>query len=128
MERYYPQITRPVGNERAMVKKEQTEALKRGSMGLMTMDESSQKKINVAEDSLEVEKDKAESLKIQMHLNLFSMMRETEDAKKYLLIMRRKALKSLEPSEDVLENGLATTPAPIFGEQEVTAKSVLPSF
>lgn len=59
VERYSPQITRHVGHKRVMFKKEQLDAMNRSLMGLMTMAESSQKKINVAEDSLAVDKYKA---------------------------------------------------------------------
>ena len=95
------QKSRPVGNRRAVALKEQNAALEKGSQGLLALAESSKKKSKLAEDALAIEKDKAESLKIPTHLKLFKMTGDTEDAKRYLSIMRKKILSSLQNSEEL---------------------------
>lgn len=55
----------------------------------------SKKNRKVFEEALKIEKDNAESLKIQTHLKLFSMTCYTDGAKRYLGIMLRKVLASL---------------------------------
>ena len=71
------------------------------SQGLLALAEPWKRKAKLAEDALAIEKDKAESLKIQTHLTLFKMTGDTEDAKRYLSIMRKKILSSPQNSEEI---------------------------